>query len=62
MDAETKLRWSSRKFWTMMLWQAVFTALLTFEVLPVEAFVTLTMMLLGSYFLANAAQHIWEKK
>ena len=55
-------RWSSRKFSAMMFWQLVNTGLLWFERLPVEAFVSLTYLLLGGYFLVNGAQHIWERK
>lgn len=61
MVGEAATRWSSRKFWAMMFWQGVFTGLLVLGKLPTEAFVTLTMMLLGSYFIANAAQHLWGK-
>lgn len=51
-------RWTSRKFWAMMFWQSVMTALLWFEVLPAEPFVAITWLILGGYFVGNVTQHI----
>ena len=55
-------RWSSRKFWAMMFWQSAMAGLLLKGVLPSEAFVSITYLILGGYFLGNVAQHIWDKK
>jgi hypothetical protein len=54
-------KWSSRKFAAAMFWEAVFVLLLWHQKLPVEAFVSLTYLLLGGYFLGNLAQH-WINK
>lgn len=53
---EVAQRWSSRKFWAAMAWQAVMVKLLVAGILPVEVFETLTWLLLGGYFLGNVAQ------
>jgi hypothetical protein len=55
-------RWSSRKFAAMVFFELMFIVLLVQGHLPVEAFVSLTYLLLGGYFVVNGAQHIWEKK
>jgi hypothetical protein len=62
MMEDTVERWSSRKFAAMMFWQGINVALLWHDKLPVDAFVSLTWLLLGGYFLVNGAQHIWERK
>jgi len=49
-------RWTSRKFVAAMGWEAVFVALLWVGKLPVEAFITLTFLALGGYFMGNLAQ------
>jgi hypothetical protein len=55
-------RWSSRKFFAMFFWQGVMTALLWHDKLPSEAFVSITWVLLGGYFVVNGAQHIMENR
>lgn len=55
MDDITK-RWTSRKFWAVMVWQAVICVLLWFGKLPVDAFESITWLLLGGYLGANVAQ------
>ncbi len=51
-------RWSSRKFWAAMVWQGVFTWLFYAGKLPVEAFTSVTWLLLGGYFVGNVAQKV----
>ncbi|WP_337133562.1 hypothetical protein [Staphylococcus aureus] len=53
---EIAQRWSSRKFWAAMAWQAVMVKLLVAGILPVEVFQSLTWMLLGGYFVGNVSQ------
>ncbi|WP_046079664.1 hypothetical protein [Halomonas sp. HG01] len=53
---EVAARWSSRKFWSAMAWQAVMVWLLIAGHLPVEVFETLTWLLLGGYIAGNVAQ------
>lgn len=53
---EVAARWSSRKFWSAMVWQAVMVWLLFVGKLPVPVFETLTWLLLGGYYLSNVAQ------
>lgn len=53
---EAAERWSSRKFWAAMGWQAVMVWLLFTDRLPVEVFESLTWLLLGGYFIGNVAQ------
>ncbi len=53
---EIAQRWSSRKFWAAMLWQALMVKLLATGILPVAVFESLTWLLLGGYFLGNVAQ------
>ncbi len=60
--SSVKERWTSRKFIAAMLWQLVMVSLLVNGVLPPEAFVAVTYLILGGYFGGNVAQHIWEKK
>jgi len=62
MKEETKGRWSSRKFWSAMFWQAVLTVLLIVDKLPASSFETLTYLLLGGYFFSNVAQKVMTKK
>lgn len=56
MSVETKLRWSSRKFWSAMIWMLIMVCLLREGTLPVAAFESLTWLLLGGYFMGNVAQ------
>lgn len=46
-------RWTSRKFWAMMFWEGVFCIMFWKQIMPVDAFVSLTWLLLGGYFLSN---------
>jgi len=62
MTTETKERWSSRKFWAAMVWMAVMCALLVEGSLPVDAFVSVTWLLLGGYFVGNIAQKYLDRK
>ncbi|MDC8804241.1 hypothetical protein PRZ61_12395 [Halomonas pacifica] len=55
---EIAQRWSSRKFWAATVWQAVMVLLLVADHLPVEAFQSLTWLLLGGYFVGNVTQHV----
>ena len=59
---DTAKRYTSRKFWAAMFWQAVFCILLWQGKLPVDAFVSLTWLLLGGYFAANVAQGVLKPK
>lgn len=61
-DEETEPRWTSRKFWAAMFWMAVMSAMLAAGRLPVEAFVSVTYLLLGGYFVGNIAQKYIDKK
>ena len=58
---QTLERWSSRRFWSMMLWQGVNTWLVAEKLIPHEAYVSVTWLLLGGYFLANTSQHVVDK-
>ena len=53
------VRWSSRKFWAMMVWESVFIWLFIEHKLPVEALTSVTWLLLGGYFAGNVAQHVF---
>jgi hypothetical protein len=55
-------RYSSRKFWAMCAAQTAWIIMLYDKALPVDAFVQLTYLTIGGYFLVNGAQHILEKK
>lgn len=61
MTQEVHKRWTSRKFWTMVVFQAANTMFVVFGLIPVSTYENISYLLLGSYFLANAAQHIFEK-
>ena len=50
------IRWTSRKLWVMVAFELIFVALLWYGKLPVEAFVSLSYLLLGSYFVSNVTQ------
>jgi len=60
--SDLAVRWTSRKFWAAMVWQAVMTTLFARGTLPVDAFVSVTWLLLGGYFVGNVAQHILAPK
>ena len=49
------MKWNSRKLWLAMFWQVVNTVLLVHGSLPVEAYISITWLLLGGYFLGNVA-------
>jgi hypothetical protein len=55
-------RYSSRKFWTMLVAQLGWIIMLYDGVLPADAFVSLTYLTIGGYFLVNGTQHVLEKK
>lgn len=61
MASEIATRWSSRKFAAAMVWQGVMTGLLWFEKLPTEAYVTVTWLILGGYFVGNVVQKYAER-
>lgn len=46
-------KYTSRKFWCMMFWQAVFTGLVFNGVVTGDQYGNLTLITLGSYFVAN---------
>lgn len=54
--SDALIRWTSRKFWAVMFWQAVVAYLLWAGKLPVDAFESITWLLLGGYLGANVAQ------
>jgi hypothetical protein len=62
MTEESRQRWSSRKFWTMNVWLAVFVGLLVLGYLSKEVFSMLAGGTLGTYLCANVAQHIWGRQ
>lgn len=49
-------RWTSRKFWAMVVWEAVMVVLFWVGKLPEASFVSVTYLLLGGYFVSNVAQ------
>lgn len=55
-------RWSSRKFWTMVLAFIVFTALLIAGVITEGLYATLVLPTIGSYFASNVTASIWGKR
>jgi len=55
-------KWSSRKFWSAMLWQACLVALVVLDKIPASVFESLTFLILGGYFLSNVAQKAILKK
>jgi len=62
MTQETLLRWSSRKFWTMVSASVVFTGLLIAGVIDGTLYATLILPTIGSYFASNVTASIWGKK
>ena len=60
--SDAKVRWSSRKFWTMIFWQAVFTLLLCIGKIPESTFEAVTYLLLGGYLVSNVAQKALEAR
>lgn len=62
MSDDLKARLTSRKFWAVMFWQAAFCGLLWAGKLPVDAFVSLTWLILGGYLLANVAEGVLQPK
>lgn len=51
-------RWTSRKFWAMVVWEAVMVWLLWSGKLPSDAFVSITWLLLGGYFVSNLLENV----
>lgn len=62
MNGAARMRWSSRKFWTMMFWQTAMTALMVLDKLPVSTFEALSYLILGGYFLSNVAGKVMQDK
>lgn len=48
-------KWSSRKFWAMMFWEAAFLAVFLCDKMSESTFESLTFLLLGGYLLSNVA-------
>lgn len=57
MTTDARQRWSSRKFWTAMIWSLVWTGLLVADYLSETTYRELMLVTLGAYFLAN----VWQK-
>lgn len=57
-----KDRWTSRKFWAVMVWQAVFTWMFYHGKMPLELFEWVTTMLLGGLGVANVVQDYYHTK
>lgn len=51
-------RWTSRKFWAVMFWEAVFVFLFCIDKLSETALESVTYLLLGGYLVANVAPKI----
>jgi len=49
------MRWTSRKFWAMVVFEFTFVTMRVHDVLSMDAFVVLSQLLLGGYFVANVA-------
>lgn len=56
------MQWSSRKLWLAMFWQVVNTFLLVHGILPVDAYISITWLLLGGYFVGNLASKVIGEK
>lgn len=56
MRKEVRGRWSSRKFWSAMLWQAVLVVMVCLGKLEQSVFESLTFLILGGYFLSNVVE------
>jgi len=50
---EALARWTSRKVWICIFWEAVFVGLLLHKDIPPEIFLSLTMFNMGSYYASN---------
>ena len=53
-----KQRWSSRKFWSVMFWEAVATGLLIYGAIDQSVWETITMFLIPAYIAGNVAQRM----
>jgi len=58
---ETKQRWSSRKFWAVMSWGMIATALLWFDKIDMGTWETIIMFLIPAYVAGNVAQRVMGK-
>ena len=54
--------WSSRKFWTMMVWQSVWTGLLAGGILTQDNYFLLSLIGVGGYLAANIVGKFAEKR
>ena len=61
MTQDAAVRWSSRKFWTMTVWQAAFTGLLVGGFLTDAIYAGLSAWNLGAYMASNVVQHMKGK-
>lgn len=59
---DTLDRFTSRKFWVAVVFQLIFTAMMGFGKMPIDAFENLTYLLLGGYFISNVTQKIFVKE
>ena len=50
--------WSSRKFWTMMIWQGVWTIAVFSGIVTGPLYYDLTLIGLGGYYMGNVGEHI----
>lgn len=62
MTQEMIQRWSSRKFWTMVVASVVFTGLLIAGIIDGALYATLILPTIGSYFASNVTASIWGKR
>lgn len=60
-DLKPRGKYSSRKFWTMMFWQAVVFGVFIAGELSENALESLTFLILGGYFLSNVASKVAKK-
>jgi len=56
-----KLRWSSRKFWSMVALEVTATGLLMADLIESSEWVSVTLFLAGAYYAANVATEYVRK-
>ena len=55
------MKWSSRKLWLAVYFEHLFFLGLVKGWLPTEAFVSLTWLTLGGYFLGNIGEYLVQR-
>jgi len=58
MAEKVRSAWSSRKFWTMIIWQSIWTLGFFLGSIKSPTYYDLTLIGLGGYYMGNIGEHL----